>query len=232
MCKKQVVVAKKMMIEDFHPTKIEIGKVEEKCVRFYLPSGESGYEKISFQTPKMKIPFDLQDRKFGDKLFAKSVPVSTNEIGTEQNRKRIKLFRHKIDKLERCVIKKLPEHIKCKTLVPSLWVGKNTQFSPIFKASIPYDRKGNASSGVFNSSDEPVGADTIKKGDLVSMKITLSKVWIQSEKIGLNWDIEQIKIFDAEPSQEVEEYQNDSKPSITVTLEDKPIKKKMRIINE
>ena len=39
----------------------------------------------------------------------------------------------------------------------------------------------------------------LQKGQIVSMSIKLEKLWIWNDKIGINWNIEQIKVYEELP---------------------------------
>lgn len=185
------------MVENYNPKKITIGKVEDKAIRFYYKLDDDNFEKIRFQIPKMKIAFDIDERKSKTgHVFVKNVSLSTNEIGSDNNRKRIEILRNKLEKTEKYIKKLLPNHLQNKTFVPSLWQGKNTSFKPIFKVSINYDHDGKTKTGSFDSDNNPVDDSFLVKGQMVSMAIRLEKVWVWNDKIGINWEIEQVKIYD------------------------------------
>lgn len=187
------------MVENYNPRKIVLGKVEEKHVTFFLPDGDN-FKKIKFQTPKMRICFDVEERKTKmGKLFVKNVTLSTNEIGSDNNRKRIEILRTKLEKTEKYIKRLLPDYLKNKKFNSSLWQGNNKDFKPTFKVGINFDRNEEANVGIFDKDNNPMEHTKLQKGQIVSMSIKLEKLWIWNDKIGINWNIEQIKVYEELP---------------------------------
>ena len=211
----KIVMSQPILIEDYTPRNIVLGKVDEKCVKFYYPAEKDGeFEKIRFQIPSMRIPFDIdqKDTQSG-KIFVKNISLSTNDIGSDNNKKRIDILRTKILKTEKYIKKHLPEHLKDKTFYSSLWQGKNKDYKPTFKVSMGFDRDNRCKAGIFDNDNNPVEHTTIAKGQVVSMVIFLDKVWIYRDKIGLNWDVEQIKIH-SNPGESVSDKNETSQPKL------------------
>lgn len=188
------------MIENYNPKYIVLGKVEEKAVKFFLSSkNDNNYSKIRFQTPKMKIPFDIDNKKTSTgKIFVKNISLSTNEIGSENNKKRIEILRSKIEKTEKYIKKLLPTHLQNKKFCNSLWQGRNTDFKPILKVSIGFDRDDNVKAGIFDNDNNPLDVSKVSKGQTVSLVLRFDKLWVWNDKIGINWEVEQLKIYDKE----------------------------------
>ena len=184
-------------IENYHPKKIVLGKVDKKKVTFFLPNGDK-FDKICFKTPAMKICFDIDDKKsFEGKVFVKNISLTTEEIGSENNRKRIETLVSKLESTEKYIKRLLPNELKDKIFSKSLWQGKNKDYKPTFKVSMGYDRDGNVRAGVFDSDNKQIDAENIKRGQTVSTILRLDKVWVWNDKIGINWEVEQIKIHDS-----------------------------------
>ena len=181
-------------IEKYEPKNIVLGKVEDKYVKFFLKGVDGNLDKITFQLPIMRIVFDIEEKKTRDgRVFVKNVSVSTKETGSDNNKKRIQILRSKIEKTEEYIRRLLPEGLQSKTFLTSMWQGKNTDFSPVFKASLNY-KNDECSAGVFDEDNSPIDNNTLEKGQYVSMAITLDKLWVWNDKIGLNWEVNQIKI--------------------------------------
>jgi hypothetical protein len=188
------------MIENYNPKAIVLGKVDDKSVKFYTPGQGDDMDNIRFQIPKMRIAFDPDGRKSAmGKLFVKNISLSTNEIGSDNNKQRIEILRTKLEKTEKYIKRILPTHLSGKTFSHSLWQGKNKDFKPIFKVSISYNRDEKSKAGIFDSDNKPVGDECLEKGKIVSMALRLDKLWIWNDKIGINWEVEQVKIYDQEP---------------------------------
>lgn len=187
------------MIENYQPSKIVLGKVDEKYVKFYMSGDGDDYKQIRFQIPKMRIAFDIDNRKSSTgKVFVKNITLSTNDIGSENNVKRIDILRTKLLKTEKYIKRLLPPHLENMTFSHSLWQGKNLDFKPTFKVSIHYDRDDKTKTNVFDSNNNQISDSTLTKGQIVSMAIRLDKLWIYGGKIGINWDVEQIKVYDSQ----------------------------------
>ena len=190
------------MIENYHPKKIVLGKVEEKGIKFYIPTDSEDFEPIRFQIPKMKIAFDIDERKTSTgRVFAKNISLSTYEIGSDNNKKRIEILRSKLEKTEKYIKKLLPKYLEDKKFSPSLWQGKNTDFKPTFKVSMNFNKDDKTKTGIFDSENNSIGDDKIEKGQIVSMGIKMDKLWIWNDKIGINWEIEQVKIYNSSSSE-------------------------------
>lgn len=184
-----------MMIEDYKPSKVVIGKINEKFIKFYYPVDEDNFSSIRFQIPKMKITFDIEKKESGGRVFCKNINLSTNEIGTDNNKKRIRILRKRLKQTEEKILELIPSYLKSKTFTPSLWQGKNEEYSPTFKVSMNFNNSGETKTAVFKGDQNtPVSETELSKGQVVSMSIKLDKLWIWNDKIGLNWEIEQVKI--------------------------------------
>lgn len=184
-------------IEKYDPKGIVLGKVEDKFVKFFVNGANGDLDKITFQLPTMRIVFDIEEKKTRDgRVFVKNVSLSTKENGSENNRKRIEILKSKIEKTEEYIRKLLPEKLRSKSFVSSLWQGSNKDFSPVFKASMNY-KNDECVTGVFDEDNNPIDSNSLEKGQYVSMAITLDKLWVWNDKIGLNWEVNQVKIHRA-----------------------------------
>jgi len=171
-------------IEDYKPKEIVLGKVEEKAVKFYLPGPGDTYRPIRFRVPKMKIAFDPDVKKTRTgKKFVKNISLSTNPVGNDDNKNRTEIFATQIARTEKYIKRLLPEYLKDKQFVGSLWQGRNLDFKPVFKASINYDREESPQSGIFDGKGEPCDESRIEKGCLASMIVKLDKLWVWNDKI-------------------------------------------------
>lgn len=193
------------MTSEYDPLKLTLGKIGPKSVTFFYPlKGKSDeFTKLKIQTPRMKIPFDVVEKKNKEnKPFMKTFSVSTNEIGTTSNKSNISSFKDKINQTDEIVARLLPDNIKNNRMSPSLWKGQNTNFSPTMKISINYDYNDNTKCNckVFNHNNEEIRETELTKGCLISAIIRLDSLWIYEDKIGINWIAEQIKIYQDQPS--------------------------------
>lgn len=185
-----------LLTKEFEPEKVVVGSVTEKNVMLYYPlsSGNEEYRKLTIQTPKMKIIFDPEEKKTKDgRVFVKNINFTLSELGSDSNKKNISLFKEKIERTDSTIQKSLPEVLKLKTFNTSIW--KNSNYSPTMKISMPY-KDGVCKTVVFDSNNERISDDEIKKGVFVSAILKLDNMWIWNDKIGVNWVVEQFKIFE------------------------------------
>lgn len=196
------------LIENYNPKNIILGKLEERQVKFFIRSETNPDEfgKIRFQIPRMRIAFDIDEKKTAQgRTFVKNISFSTNENGSSNNKKRIEIFRKKIEKTEKYIKKLLPDSLKDKQFSPSLWQGKNLDYKPIFKTSISFNKDEETKAGIYDDNNNLIDHNLLEKGQYASAVIRLDKVWIWKNKIGINWEIEQIKIYDTQQPTRVDD---------------------------
>jgi hypothetical protein len=188
-----------LMIKEYKPLKLVHGKTTEKAVTFYYPLNSSSdeFRKLTIQTPRMYIPFDLEERKMGDKVFIKNINLSLREIGSDKNKKRLLQFEDKIKETDKRILDLLPEKLLMKNFYPSLYQGKNLNYKPNMKVSIPFDGD-DCKISIYNEQHEQISDEKLDKGIILSAIIRLDKVWIWNDKMGVNWVVEQIKIYNSQ----------------------------------
>lgn len=188
-----------LMTRQLDPELIVLGSVNEKNVTFYYPldTQKEEFTKLKIQTPRMKLCFEPDEKKTNDgTIFLKNISFSTQEIGSDGNKKTIRSFKQKIQELDKKTLELLPEVLQNKSFSTSLWQGKNTSYEPTMKVSLPY-KDGVCRTQVYDNNDERIGDDEIKKGVVASAILKLDNMWIWKDKIGLNWVVEQLKVYDA-----------------------------------
>lgn len=182
--------------KNYDPSVIVLGTSTEKAISFYYPIGNDEFSKLRIQTPKLRIPFDPEDKKTkNNKLFVKNISLSTDEIGTSDNKQLINKFRTLMSETDEKLMGLLPESVRSKDFTPTLWQGKNIKYSPIMKISMNYkDEKCQTS--VYDSKDAKISENDVIKGIVISAIIRLDGVWVSNNKTGVNWVAEQIKIYE------------------------------------
>lgn len=193
---------------EFNPDNIVVGTASDRNVTFYYPltPGSDEYSKLRIQTPMMRIAFDPDEKKTKEgKTFVKNICFSTDEIGSSGNKKNLKYFREKIKESDRKMFGLLPEVLQTKALSNSLWQGKNKNYGPTFKASMPY-KDNVCKSFVFDENDDRVSDDEVQRGVTASAILKLDNMWIWNDKIGVNWSIDQLKIYDKKQTTNTDVY--------------------------
>lgn len=182
--------------KQFNPSLVKIGNIKGNYLSIFYPINDQDGEftKLKIQTPKMKIPFEIQERKTKTgKLFAINVTVSTDEIGTEKNKSRIEMFREKILDLEKKIQRILPPEFQNKTFSSCLWQGKNLDFKPTMRLSIKcYDELPLIE--IFDSDGDISDISELVPKSIGTFIIALDSVWSTDDKVGINWNIEQVSI--------------------------------------
>ena len=191
MSTEQIITTKQ-----FDPSLVTLGKPKGNYITVFYPlnSQDVEFTKLKIQTPKMKIPFDTQERKsrMGE-VFAINVTVSTDEIGTDKNKARIEMFREKILELENKIKRKLPQEFQRKTFSSSLWQGKNADFKPTMRLSIRcFDQIPSVK--VFDSDGDKVDVSHLVQRSVGIFVISLDSIWSTTDKVGVNWNIEEVKL--------------------------------------
>lgn len=187
-----------MRTKNYDPSVLTFGNSTEKMVSFYYPTGNDEFTKLRIQTPKLRIPFDPEERKTkADKIFVKNISLSTDEIGNDDNKKTISKFRAKMTETDGILKSLLPENLKSKEFGSSMWQGKNIKYKPIMKISMNY-KDEKCQTAVYDANDTKITDEDIKKDIIISAIIRLDGVWIANNKMGINWVAEQIKIYETE----------------------------------
>ena len=187
-----------LMTKQWNPESFVIGSVNEKNATFYYPlaSGSDEFTKLRVQTPRMRICFDPDEKKTKEgKVFVKNVSFSTQEIGSNGNKKTIRLFKKRIQETDKKIFGLLPEILQNKSFSSSLWQGKNTSYEPTMKVSFPY-RDGVCKTQVYDKNDDRIDEEEVKKGVVASAILKLDNMWIWRDKVGINWVVEQLKIYE------------------------------------
>jgi hypothetical protein len=188
-----------LLVRNFDPTLISVGKSKGNYTSIFYHKKENTDEfcRLKIQTPKIKIPFDIQERKSKiGKLFAMGVTVSTDEIGTENNKINIANFRSKLFEVEKQLRKKLPDELRSKDFSSSLWQGSNANFKPTMKLTIPCFKNETPEVAIFDKQGNVSDVSALEKFSICSFIICLDSIWSTDTKVGVNWHIEQAKIYE------------------------------------
>jgi hypothetical protein len=190
-----------LLINKFNPEKVVLGKVSDKNVSYYYPSSTSKDEfiKLRIQTPKMRIPFNIEEIKTRDnKIFMKKITLSTDPFGDTTNVKNIESFRDKINQLDQQVFSLLTPEFQKKTFYKSLYKGKDpNKYMPTMKLNIPVSHEGFCSkTNFFDSKKNLVSESQLNRGSIVSIIIRFDGLWYNKDKMGTNWTVEQLMIYD------------------------------------
>lgn len=193
MADEQILLTKK-----FNPSKVKLGDPKGNYINVFYPlnSQDNEFTKLKLQTPKMRIPWDLQERKSRqNKLFAINVTVSTDEVGSDKNKKNINMFREKIVELENKIKDILPPNFKSKEFSSSLYQGKNFDYKPTMRLSIPCYKDEIPSVSVFDKNGDSDKIESIVPKSVCTFIICLNSVWSTQTKVGINWNIEQVTVY-------------------------------------
>ena len=181
-----------MFASDIDVSKIEFGEVTEKNIKISYNG-----DKLEFQTPKMTVPFDLEERKYQGKLFLKNIACSTKDCSSQKNNEQMKAFDKKIREIEVKIKSMIPEKHKDKIFYSSLYQS-DTKYKPVFKIKIPYN-DNECSISIYDNNNKKVGDSKLYKRIMISTIIYLENIWFYKDKMGLTWTAKQMKIFDDQP---------------------------------
>jgi hypothetical protein len=187
-----------LLTKEYDPEMLTMGNIGEKSICVYYPVKDvkDQFTKLKIQTPKLRIPFDGDLRKTKEgKIFVKNIQLSTDEIGSNNNKKNINTFRTKIEDTDNKIKKLLPPEFTNKTISNSLWQGKNTKYSPNMRISIPF-KDEICQAEVYDSDDTLLDYNEVKKGITASVILQLDNIWVTHDKVGINWVAKQFKIYD------------------------------------
>lgn len=187
-----------LLIKEVDPEKIVIGAIEDRRVTIFYRFGES-VKPLRINTPRLKVPFDLDEVKAKDgRVFIKNLTISTEDHGSSKNLRDLKRFREKIGEIDKKIVSLLPENLQMKTFYNSLYQ-KDEKYQPTMKLGILMDREENAKIPIFDNEQKVINEEFLKKGVVVSAIITLDQLWMNADKMGLNWTVNQIQIREDQP---------------------------------
>jgi|688.fasta_scaffold01457_17 hypothetical protein len=187
-----------LLTKNIEPNLIKLGDQKGNYINVYYPDeSETEYVKFKIQTPKMKIPWVPKEMKSKQgRVFSLNFTVSTDEIGSEKNKSTIELFRNKIYQIESVIKDKLPDEFKQKTFTSSLWQGTNLDYKPTMKLSIPCFKDNIPSVIVYAQDGSELKIEDVTQRSICTFIISIHSVWSNVDKVGLNWNIEQITVWD------------------------------------
>lgn len=187
-----------LLTRNIEPSLIKLGEPNGNYINvFYPDDSETEFVKFKIQTPKMKVPWEPKEIKSKQgKVFSINLSVSTDEIGTEKNKASIEMFRNKIIEIESVIKDILPDEFKNKTFSSSLWQGNNADYKPTMKLSIPFFKE-TPSVVIYAQDGSELTINSIIPRSICTFIISLNSVWSTTDKVGLNWNIEQITILDS-----------------------------------
>lgn len=183
------------LTKEWNPEKIVIGNINDKKINIFYPkeNEEGSFNPLVIQTPKLKIPFDGEEKRSKDgQVFVKNIQLSASPVGGQSNKNNIKSFVEKINAID--------ENIKAqvggsKKMSNSFRQGRNTDFAPNMRISIPF-RDECCKTAIYDSKDDKTDVSSITKGIIVSVILRLDSLWIGAQSMGINWVAEQIKIYE------------------------------------
>jgi hypothetical protein len=186
-----------ILTKNLEPSYLKLGPVNKNYIQVFYPlnSQDEEFTKLYIQTPKMRVPWEKKERKTKQgKVFAYSLTASTDHVGTSKNITNIDLFREKILKIEDKIKSSLPSDFKNKTFYSSLWQGNNSDFKPTMRLSIPC-YNDEAKVAVYKDKDS-VEVERVTARSVCSFIIVLDSIWSTFDKVGINWNIDEIVIWD------------------------------------
>lgn len=194
-----------MDTKEIDPAQLEMGNVTEKNVEFFYPSGDNTFEKFRVHTPKLRIPFDISDKKARatGKVFAKSVTFAMDRVGTPANQARIDRFvaavRDIDDHVKRVLSKS--ESFRTKTFYGSLYQNPAPKYDgslypPTMRVTVPFRKDGTCVSSFYDPQENPIDVSDVHRNDTAAAIIVLDEIWVSGQKYGINWVIEQLKVFE------------------------------------
>lgn len=190
-----------VLTKNLEPSYVKLGPVNKNYIQVFYPlnSQDDEFTKLYIQTPKMRVPWEKKERKTKQgKVFSYSLVASTDHIGTSKNIKNIEMFRSKILEIETKIKSLLPSDFKNKTFYSSLWQGNNPDFKPTMRLSIPcYNEEAKV---VVYKDGDNVDIDRILPKTVCTFIIVLDSIWSTSDKVGINWNIDEIVICDESKS--------------------------------
>ena len=190
-----------LLTNNYNPELLTIGNVKDKSIGVYYPIEDKSEEfsKLRIQTPRFKIPFNPDERKTKEnKIFVKNISLSTDEIGSDLNKKNANTFRMKIEETDQKIKSLLPPPYNEKNLSPSLWQSKNLTYKPTMRITLPYSDEV-CKTAVYNEKDDKIQDTDVCRNSIISAIIRLDGIWLWGDKMGVNWVAEQIKIYEDTP---------------------------------
>lgn len=187
-----------LLTKHFKPSLVRLGDAKGNYINVFYPlnSQENEFTKLKIQTPKMKIPWDLEERKSRQgKVFSINVTVSTDEIGSDKNKKNTNMFREKILELEEKIKYLLPPNFQSKDFSSSLYQGKNLEFKPTMRLSIPCYKDEQPNVTIFDKNGDQDNISSLVPRSVCTFIICLNSIWSTDTKVGINWNIEQVTVF-------------------------------------
>lgn len=107
------------------------------------------------------------------------------------------MFREKIMDLEKKIKSRLPQEFKSETFSSNLWQGKNLDFKPTMRLSVKcFDEFPNIQ--IFDKDGENADISALAPRTIGTFIIALDSIWSTSDKVGINWNIEQVQISENE----------------------------------
>jgi hypothetical protein len=167
--------------------------------RYISYQGASG---LNIHTPKMRIPFELQDKTTRENIvFMKKAVFSTeckpsktlllSEEEIKHNNKHIKKFVAFLDKIDQMVEAEYPGY----TLYRSLYNPPDAKYSPTFTCNIKL-YQDNLDLQCFDKDEQSVDVNGLTfKNRVAQGVVQLESIWVSqySKKVGINWMLKQIK---------------------------------------
>lgn len=158
---------------------------------------------IYLHTPKMRVPFNLLDKKnrMTNMVFMKQISFSTElyENCDKNNAKHIKRFVQTLEKIDEHIFTVLAQYNSDRFIkYKSLYKKPDSDYAPTFSAGIKIDDALNIMVPVVAKVD---GKDTqvcvtggMFRNKIVKGIVKLENVWVSGNKVGISWSAVQLNL--------------------------------------
>ena len=187
------------------PRKLENNKHTKEYANSYRVPIEYGNKPLYINLPKLRIPFDVKEKKSNGKIFARELSLSIGELTTDDNKnnEHIKAFKKCIKDIDIQISKIIKGQMR-----ESLY-SSNPNFPPIMNVTIKTVYGDTAPKlDVYDSNKvliKDFDVNTLRTW-VVSGVIKLDGVWVQKggtdknkPKFGIDWVLTQLRLYNIQP---------------------------------
>jgi len=158
-------------------------------------------QPIYLRMPKMRVPFNLLDKKNKrtNMIFMKQISFSTEiyEDCDKHNAKYIKKFVEKLKKIDDKIFEELPQFNSERfTKYKSLYSKPDSEYAPMFGVGIKIDNDTlDVLVPVFNNEEQPICVtNSTFKNKIVKGTVKLDNVWISGNRVGISWSAAELEL--------------------------------------